>query len=115
MRVIRSGEKFSVRVFDGSQSDRYHPSVDILFKSVAETFSDRAFGVILTGMGNDGSIGLLEMKNQGAKTIAQDEETCVVFGMPKEAIKLGAVQEVLPLNSIADKLVAWLKKRPKSA
>jgi two-component system chemotaxis response regulator CheB len=77
------------------------PSIDCLFKSLAETYASHCIGVILTGMGNDGAEGLFAMKLKGALTIAQDEESCIVFGMPKEAILLGAASQVLPLNKIA--------------
>lgn len=86
------------------------PSIDYLFKSLAETCQSHCIGVILTGMGNDGAEGLLAMKQQGALTIAQDEESCLVFGMPKEAILLGAVSQVLPLNRIAPMLNAQVAK-----
>jgi len=80
---------------------RHRPSVDVLFRSAARYAGQNAVGIILTGMGDDGARGLLEMKQAGAMTIAQDEATCVVFGMPKEAIKYGAVNRVLPLQSVA--------------
>jgi len=84
------------------------PSVDVLFRSVAQYAGRNAVGVIMTGMGADGAQGLLEMKNAGAKTIAQDEKTCVVFGMPKEAIKLGAANRVVPLNEIPKVALEWI-------
>ena len=82
------------------------PSVDVLFQSVADTLGASAIGVILTGMGADGARGLLRMKESGAQTIGQDENTCVVYGMPKEALKAGAVQQVLPLPAIAQAICA---------
>lgn len=91
----------SVLVSDGPLVSGHRPSVDVLFSSVARVLGREAVGVILTGMGADGSQGLLEMRRAGAATIAQDEKTSVVFGMPKEAIALGAVNEVLPLSLIA--------------
>nr|MDA3834517.1 CheB methylesterase domain-containing protein [Spirochaetales bacterium] len=81
------------------------PAVDVLFKSTARSAGQNSIGVILTGMGSDGAEGLLEMKQAGAKTIAQDERSCVVFGMPKEAIKLGAADKVVPLPQVAEEIV----------
>ena len=89
--------------------NRHRPSVDVLFRSAANQAGSNAIGVILTGMGKDGALGLLEMKQAGARTIAQNAETCVVFGMPKEAIALGGADEVLPLNQIASKVMQWAK------
>ncbi|HIJ79370.1 MAG: chemotaxis response regulator protein-glutamate methylesterase [Desulfobulbaceae bacterium] len=97
----RSGARYYVEVKDGPLVSRHRPSVDILFRSTARYAGANAIGVIMTGMGDDGAKGLLEMKQSGASTIAQDEATCVVFGMPKEAIKLGAADRVLPLQDIA--------------
>ena len=82
-------------------------SVDVLFRSVAKYAGSNAVGIIMTGMGDDGARGLLEMHDAGARTVAQDEETCVVFGMPKEAIKLGAVDRVLPLRSIPGEILGY--------
>jgi two-component system chemotaxis response regulator CheB len=101
LRLRRSGAHYTVAVGDGPPVCRHRPSVDVLFRSVAEAAGPNAVGVILTGMGDDGAQGLLEMRRRGAATLAQDEETCVVFGMPKEAIAAGAVDEVLPLSRIA--------------
>jgi two-component system chemotaxis response regulator CheB len=98
----RKGSRYYVEVKDGPLVCRHRPSVDVLFRSTAHYAGKNAVGVILTGMGDDGARGLLEMKEAGASTIAQDEHSCVVFGMPKEAIKHGAVDLVLPLESIAD-------------
>lgn len=97
----RSGARYYVEVKEGPLVNRHRPSVDVLFRSTAKYAGKNAVGVIMTGMGDDGAKGLLEMKEAGAKTIAQDEKSCVVFGMPKEAIKLGAADRVLPLESIA--------------
>ncbi len=97
----RSGARYFVEVQEGPLVNRHRPSVDVLFRSTAKYAGANAIGVIMTGMGDDGARGLLEMKNAGAKTIAQDENSCIVFGMPKEAIKLGAVDKILPLESIA--------------
>jgi two-component system chemotaxis response regulator CheB len=97
----RSGARYYVEVRDGPLVCRHRPSVDVLFRSAARYAGQNAVGVIMTGMGDDGARGLLEMKQAGAFTIAQDESTCIVFGMPKEAIKLNGVSRVLPLPSIA--------------
>ena len=97
----RSGARYYVEVKDGPLVCRHRPSVDVLFRSAARYAGQNAVGVILTGMGDDGARGMLEMKQAGAMTIAQDEATCVVFGMPKEAIKLNGVDKVLPLQSVA--------------
>jgi two-component system chemotaxis response regulator CheB len=97
----RSGARYYVEVKDGPLVSRHRPSVDVLFRSAARYAGPNAIGVIMTGMGDDGARGMLEMKEAGAMTIAQDEDSCVVFGMPKKAIDLGAVQKVLPLLSIA--------------
>lgn len=96
----RSGAKYFVEVTDGPLVNRHRPSVDVLFRSVARYAGKNAVGVIMTGMGNDGAQGLLEMKNAGAFTIAQNEKTCIVFGMPKEAIKLNAVDKIMSIYSI---------------
>ena len=103
--LVRSGGHYVVDVRDGPLVSRHRPSVDVLFRSVAGSAGPNAVGVIMTGMGNDGAEGLLEMKRAGSITIAQDEATCVVFGMPKEAIELGAVDEVIPLERIATTLL----------
>jgi two-component system chemotaxis response regulator CheB len=97
----RSGARYYVEVKEGPLVCRHRPSVDVLFRSAARYAGRNAVGVIMTGMGDDGARGMLEMKQAGAMTIAQDEESCVVFGMPKEAIKMGGVDKVLPLHSIA--------------
>ncbi len=101
MLLKRSGAKYYVEIKDGPLVNRHRPSVDVLFRSTARYAGRNALGVLMTGMGDDGAKGLLEMKEAGAKTVAQDEKTCVVFGMPKEAIKLGAADKVLPLEQIA--------------
>lgn len=100
MLLARSGAKYYVQVKSGPLVNRHRPSVDVLFKSMAKFAGENAIGVILTGMGGDGAAGMLEMKNAGAYCIAQDEASCVVFGMPKEAIKLGGVDQILPLHEI---------------
>jgi len=97
----RSGARYHVELRDGPLVTRHRPSVDVLFRSVARYAGRNAVGVIMTGMGDDGAHGMLEMKKAGASTLAQDEATSVVFGMPKEAINLGGVDSVLPLTSLA--------------
>lgn len=99
--VERSGAHYTVRVVGGPLVSRHRPSVDVLFRSVAKAAGMNAVGVILTGMGDDGAVGLLEMRQMGAVTLAQDEATCIVFGMPKEAIEKGGVQSVVPLHNLA--------------
>jgi len=101
----RSGARYYVEVKDGPLVCRHRPSVDVLFRSTARYAGKNAIGVIMTGMGDDGAHGMLEMKEAGAYTIAQDEKSCVVFGMPKEAIALGGVDRVLPLDRIAPEVL----------
>jgi two-component system, chemotaxis family, protein-glutamate methylesterase/glutaminase len=101
MLLKRSGARYYVEVRDGPLVSRHRPSVDVLFRSTARYAGSNAIGIIMTGMGDDGAKGMKEMKEAGAYTIAQDEATSVVFGMPAEAIKLGGVDKILPLHSIA--------------
>ncbi|ULQ58922.1 chemotaxis response regulator protein-glutamate methylesterase [Brucepastera parasyntrophica] len=101
----RAGARYYVEVKTGPLVSRHRPSVDVLFRSTARYAGKNAIGVIMTGMGDDGAKGMLEMKESGAYNIAQDEASCVVFGMPKEAIKLGAVDKILPLEEIADHII----------
>ncbi len=101
----RSGARYYVEVKEGPLVSRHRPSVDVLFRSTARYAGKNAIGVIMTGMGDDGAKGMLEMKEAGAYNIAQDESSCVVFGMPKEAIKLGGVDRVLPLAMIAKEII----------
>jgi two-component system chemotaxis response regulator CheB len=108
MQVVRHGTEYAVRVYRGERVNRHLPSVDVLFSSCARQLGKNAIGVLLTGMGADGAKGMLEMKVAEAHTIAQDEATCVVFGMPREAIQLGAVDQVLPLGRIPTALLARL-------
>jgi two-component system chemotaxis response regulator CheB len=108
LTVARDGVRLVARVDSTPPVNRHRPSVDVLFRSVSETFGSRSIGVILTGMGKDGAAGLLEMKNRGAQTIAQDEASSIVFGMPKEAIALGAASRILPLQNIAPGIVELL-------
>jgi two-component system, chemotaxis family, protein-glutamate methylesterase/glutaminase len=103
--VHQQGPGYGVKVKDGPLVSRHRPSVDVLFRSVANSVGPNAIGVIMTGMGNDGAQGLLEMHNSGAQTIAQQESSCVVFGMPKEAIRLGAADRVIPLALIASSVL----------
>ena len=100
MTLRRAGLLYQVEVRNAPAVNRHCPSVDVLFRSVAKCAGSNALGIIMTGMGNDGARGLLRMRQAGARTVAQDEATCVVFGMPKEAIKLGAVDRVCPLHGI---------------
>jgi two-component system chemotaxis response regulator CheB len=100
--VKRSGAQYLAEVVSAPPVNRHCPSVDVLFRSVAKYAGRNARGVIMTGMGDDGARGLLEMKLAGAATLAQDEESCVVFGMPKEAIKLGAADRVVSLRQIPE-------------
>ena len=106
MTLRKRGAEYQVSVEDGPRVCYQRPSVDVLFESVAEAAGRNAIGAILTGMGADGAQGLLKMKRAGARTVAQDEASCVVFGMPREAIRMGAVDHVLPLGRIAAELVA---------
>ncbi len=101
----RSGAQYVVDVIDGPVVNRHRPSVDVLFRSVAKSAGVNALGIIMTGMGDDGAAGLAEMRAAGARTLAQDEETCVVFGMPKEAIKRGGVERTVPLQGIAAEIM----------
>jgi two-component system, chemotaxis family, protein-glutamate methylesterase/glutaminase len=111
MLLKRSGARYLVEVKDGPRVNRHRPSVDVMMRSVARAAGRNATGVILTGMGGDGAQGLLAMREVGAYTIAQDEASCVVFGMPKVAIDLGAVQSVLPLERIAPELLRVAAER----
>lgn len=106
----RVGGRFRVELRSGPRVSRHKPSVDVLFSSVAEVAGDKALGVILTGMGRDGAAGMKKMHEAGAHTIAQDEESCVVYGMPREALEMGGVDESVPLNRIAEKICAALEK-----
>lgn len=110
MRVVRMGSGYAVSCSDGEKVSGHKPSVDVLFDSVAATVKSRAIGVILTGMGADGAAGMLRMKRAGAYTIGQDKESCVVYGMPMEAFKIGAVCMQAPLNSIHHAVMGRLSK-----
>ncbi|HEY2733387.1 MAG TPA: chemotaxis protein CheB, partial [Polyangiales bacterium] len=108
MLLKRSGAQYFVEVVDGPLVNRHRPSVDVLFRSVAKSAGSNALGVIMTGMGDDGAVGLLEMRNAGAQTLGQDEESCVVYGMPKEAVKLGAVERAISLDAIGREILQQL-------
>lgn len=105
MEIRRSGTTYYVTLLDGPMMFHQRPAVEILFNSVAKYAGKNAVGAILTGMGKDGAQGLLNMRNAGASTVAQDEKSCVVFGMPKEAIDMGAAQTIQPLNNITKTLI----------
>lgn len=111
LSLKRSRTGFAAEVTDGDLVSRHRPSADVLFRSVAEQVGGEALGVILTGMGDDGAEGLVAMKAAGAATVAQDEATCVVYGMPKEAVARGAIDVVLPLSQVADCISGWTRKR----
>ncbi len=108
MLLRRTGSQYYVEVMDGPWVNRHRPSVDVLFRSVAKCAGANALGVIMTGMGDDGAAGLLEMRHAGAKTVAQDEASCVVYGMPKEAVKRGGVEKTVTLNAIGAEIMQQL-------
>lgn len=110
MVLTRNGGSYMARIKSGPRVHYQRPSVDVLFQSVAKSAGRNAVGVMLTGMGADGAKGLLAMKESGAYTLAQDEATCVVYGMPKEAVKLGAVDEVVPLPRIPQAIIGFLER-----
>jgi two-component system chemotaxis response regulator CheB len=109
MVVRRSGARYYVEIKDGPQVFHQRPSVEVMFNSVAKYVGANAVGIILTGMGADGAAGLLTMRQAGAPTIAQDEQSSVVWGMPGEAVKLGAAEKILPLSSIAQEALNFVK------
>jgi two-component system chemotaxis response regulator CheB len=108
LKLVRSGANYMTQLDDGPPVNRHRPSVDVLFHSAAAAAGKNAVGVILTGMGKDGAHGMLEMKNAGAYNFAQDEASCVVFGMPREAIAVGAAHEVGPLNALPGMVLHYL-------
>lgn len=110
MRVRRSGANYMVQIDDGPPVNRHKPSVDVLFRSVAEQVGKNAIGVMLTGMGRDGADAMRVMRDAGAWNLAQDEASCVVYGMPREAVAAGAVEEIVPLNKIAEHILAHLRE-----
>lgn len=107
LKLDRDGARYIVRVVDGPRVSRHKPSVDVLFESVARVAGKNAFGAIMTGMGNDGAAGLLSMRRAGAVTVGQDEASCIVYGMPKEAAKCGGVQVVSSLTEIPNHIMAY--------
>lgn len=111
MLLQRSGANYYVNVKDGPPVCRQKPSVEVMFHSVAKYAGANAVGAILTGMGNDGAEGLLNMRNNGAHTIAQDEESCIVFGMPKEAIERGAAEKIVSLSNMAQTLIMFAQNK----
>jgi two-component system chemotaxis response regulator CheB len=111
MTVERDGAQYRVRIADGPRVNRHKPSVDVLFQSVARSAGSNALGVIMTGMGDDGARGLLQMREAGARTVGQNEATCVVYGMPAVAVKLGATEREVPLNSIAGVIEQYAASR----
>ncbi|ASN86246.1 chemotaxis-specific protein-glutamate methyltransferase CheB [Pectobacterium versatile] len=108
LELARSGANYQVRLNDGPPVNRHRPSVDVLFRSVAQYAGRNAVGVILTGMGNDGAAGMLELHQAGAYTLAQNEASCVVFGMPREAIAMGGVDEVVDLHQVSQRMLAQI-------
>jgi len=105
--LVRSGANYMTRLDQGPPVNRHRPSVDVLFSSAAAAAGKNAVGVILTGMGKDGAAGMLEMKKAGAYNLAQDEASCVVFGMPKEAIAIGATHDVAPLHELPGRVLEF--------
>jgi len=108
LSVERSGANYIARVRDGDPVNRHKPSVEVLFQSAARVVGRNALGVMLTGMGADGAAAMKQMRDAGSWNLVQDEASCVVFGMPKEAIAAGAANQVLPLSSIAGALIDHL-------
>jgi len=111
--LSRSGANYTAILSDGPPVSRHRPSVDVMFRSAANCAGGNCLGIIMTGMGDDGAAGMLELHQVGARTLAQDEESCVVFGMPKEAIARGGVDEVVPLGELSRRLSAWLSAQGK--
>jgi two-component system, chemotaxis family, protein-glutamate methylesterase/glutaminase len=107
MLLQRTGLRYHIAIKDGPPVSRHRPSADVLFRSAAQYAGRNALGIIMTGMGDDGARGLLEMRKLGASTRAQDEESCVVFGMPKEAIACGAVEKIVSLGQIPREIMLW--------
>jgi two-component system chemotaxis response regulator CheB len=107
MEVVNSGGRMIVRLNDSEPVNRHKPSVDYLFDSVAKLTKGKSLGIILTGMGADGARGMLAMKQAGCYTVAQDEKSCVVYGMPKEAVKLGGVDQSADLDRISGIIEKW--------
>ena len=112
MQLVRDGAAYRVRIDQAPPVHHHRPSVDVLFRSCAEEAGANAIGVILTGMGEDGARGLLQMRQAGARTLAQDEASCVVYGMPKAAVLMEAVDQIAPLNRLAGTVLDWLRHGP---
>lgn len=110
LMVVRNGAQYNVRLSDGPPVNRHRPSVDVMFRTVAENVGPNAIGAILTGMGADGALGMKEMHENGARTMAQDERSSVVWGMPGEAVKAGGVDKVLPLSKIAQQILTFARE-----
>lgn len=110
MVIHRAGSRYTVNIVDGPHVSRHRPSVDVMFRSASQVAGRNAMGIILTGMGDDGARGLLEMRQAGSYTVAQDEETCVVFGMPKEAIQRGAAVRTVPLGRVAQEIEIYARQ-----
>ena len=110
MLVKKARSRHKILVKEGPRVRRHRPSVDVLFKSVASACGPKAIGILLTGMGSDGALGMQSIKEAGASTIAQDEQTSAIFGMPREAIKLGVVDETLPLDEIPRAILDLLEE-----
>jgi len=113
LMIKRSGAKYYCVLNDGPEVNRHKPSVDVMFRAVAQCAGPNAMGIMLTGMGADGAQGMLEMKEQGAFNIAQDEKSCVVWGMPGAAVKLGAVEKEVPLSKVADEIIKYCQRSDK--
>jgi two-component system chemotaxis response regulator CheB len=111
LEILRSGGSYKVRCYSGSKVNGHCPSVEVMMKSAATAFGKHAVGVMLTGMGGDGAVGLKAMRDAGARTMAQDQKTSVVFGMPKVAWEMGAAEKLVPLNKIPDTVLNWLSKK----
>jgi len=114
MVLHRTGSRYTVNIIDGPHVSRHRPSVDVMFRSASQVAGKNAMGIILTGMGDDGARGLLEMRQAGSHTIAQDEDSCVVFGMPKEAIQRGAAAKVVPLSRVAGEIETYGRSAPQT-
>jgi len=110
LMVRRSGAKYYCVINDGPEVNRHKPSVDVMFRSVAQCAGPNAMGIMLTGMGADGAQGMLEMKQHDAFNIAQDEKSCVVWGMPGAAVKLGAVDKEVPLSKVANEIIKYCQR-----
>ena len=115
LMLTRNGANYVCSLSDGPPVNRHRPSVDVLFRSAANCAGQNAIGVILTGMGKDGARGILEMKQAGAYTFAQDEASCVVYGMPKEAVVMGGINETVALKEMGQRVLAHLRNKDASA